>query len=255
MPGGREAHKAILWGGVRPSHRCQGLGTELLRWQVERASAATSSLDPALPARLNLDVAPHETDLLALADAQGFARLRTFLELGRPMARPIPAVEPPDGVDIVAFGPALDEPTRVAHNEAFADHWGSEPRSPEEWRQWYSGHRGTRSDLSRVAVERATGEVVGYVLTAAYPSDWEIGPVEAWINTVGTRPSWRGRGVSRSLLTAVLQAVAADVVGFERAILGVDSANASGAVRLYRGLGFEDVRVVDTFGREPIPAT
>ena len=145
MPGGREAHKAILWGGVRPSHRCQGLGTELLRWQVERASAATSSLDPALPARLNLDVAPHETDLLALAAAQGFARLRTFLELGRPMARPIPAVEPPDGVDIVAFGPALDEPTRVAHNEAFADHWGSEPRSPEEWRQWYSGHRGTRS--------------------------------------------------------------------------------------------------------------
>ena len=252
MPGRREAHKAILWGGVRPSQRRQGIGSDLLRWQLEAGSRALAGLDPGFRSELILDAMPHDTDLRKLADAHGFTPLRTFLEVARGTATPLASGTSPVGIEVVAFGPELDDATREAHTEAFADHWGSEPRTADEWRQWFTGHRGFRPDLSRVALDSASGEVAGYVLVAAYPADWEIVPVEAWINTVGTRPAWRGRGVAAALMTAVLEAVAADAAGFERAILGVDAENPTGALRLYRRLGFEDVRVLITLGRAPL---
>jgi mycothiol synthase len=69
--------------------------------------------------------------------------------------------------------------------------------------------------------------------------------VEAWVNTVGTRRGWRGKGVASWLLTDALRRIAAADDGFERAILGVDSENPTGALRVYRRLGFdEDVRSV-----------
>ena len=61
--------------------------------------------------------------------------------------------------------------------------------------------------------------------------------VEAWINTVGTRRAWRGKGVARWLMTDVHQRIAAADDGFERAILGVDAENPTGALRVYRRLG------------------
>jgi mycothiol synthase len=100
-----------------------------------------------------------------------------------------------------------------------------------------------------LAVEPATGEVASLVLTAAYPQDWQAGPVEAWINTVGTRRRWRGAGVARWLMTEVHRRIATAADGFERAILGVDADNPTGALRLYRGLGYDDARAVLTLAR------
>ena len=71
---------------------------------------------------------------------------------------------------------------------------------------------------------------------------WGVVPREVWVNDVGTRPAWRGCGAARAVLTSALAAAAAAGDGFERAILGVDRDNPTGAVRLYRSLGFDDVR-------------
>ena len=253
MPGGRSTHKVSCWGGVRPSHRRRGIGTRLLRWELERGTEARRDLDPAYPLTFSMEVGEWEDDLLAVADRAGFAAERRFLEVTRPTSLPLVVVPPPAGVAVRPWTEPLDEPTRLAHCEAFADHWGSEPRTAHEWRQWYTGHRAFRPDLSRVAVDLATGEVVGYVLAAAYPADWVVSPIEAWINTVGTRPAWRGRGISRALMTDCLAAVAADGSGFVRAVLGVDAANPTGALQLYRSLAFEDERVVLALVRGPLP--
>ena len=89
------------------------------------------------------------------------------------------------------------------------------------------------------------------MLCAAYPQDWVTVPVEAWVNTVGTRRAWRGKGVAAWLMTDALQKIAAADDGFERAILGVDEENPTGALRLYRRLGFtEAVRAVATLTYE-----
>ena len=191
-------------------------------------------------------------DLLAIAARAGFVPVRTFLELARPAGEPVAPCGAPAGLLLVPWSAELDEEARLAHVEAFADHWGSEPRSAEEWAQWYTGHRSFRPDLSVLAVDEASGQVAGLVLTAAYPQDWDHLPCEAWINTVGTRRAWRGKGVARWLMADVHRRIAASDTGFERAILGVDSQNPTGALLLYRSLGYEDVRAVTNLARPPL---
>lgn len=250
--GTREAHRIGAWGGVRPSHRRQGLGTELFAWSLRRATEISSTLDAALPTKVQMDAASNQVDLLAVATAAGFEPVRLFLEVARPVSLPIDPVNPPVGLELVPWSEALDESTRLAHVEAFADHWGSEPRTEAEWKQWYTGHRSFRQDLSVLAVDAATGEVVSLVLCAAYPQDWASVPVEAWINTVATRRAWRGKGVARWLMSESLGRMARSDTGFERAILGVDADNPTGALGLYRSLGFEDVRTVTNLARPPL---
>jgi ribosomal protein S18 acetylase RimI-like enzyme len=224
----------------------------VFEWMLRRSSEIAAGFDPALPTKLMADAADDQHDLRTVATRAGFEPVRRFLEVARPAAAVVPDIPAPAGVELVTWSPTLDEGARLAHTEAFADHWGSEPRSAEEWAQWYTGHRSFRPDLSVLAVERATGTVAGLVLTAAYPQDWATIPTEAWINTVGTRRAWRGQGIARWLMTEVHRRIAGSDTGFERAILGVDADNPTGALRLYRGLGYEDVRAVTTLTRPPL---
>jgi ribosomal protein S18 acetylase RimI-like enzyme len=217
---------------------------------VARAEVLAAGFESSLPTKVQVDAADHQQDLLALAGRHGFEPVRRFLEVARPTAAPVPDVAAPQGLELVQWSPEHDEAARLCHVEAFADHWGSEPRTAEEWAQWYTGHRGFRPDLSVLALHPATGEVASLVLTAAYPADWEHEPVEAWINTVGTRRAWRGQGVARWLMADALRKIASADTGFQRAILGVDAENPTGALGLYRSLGFaEDVRAVTTLSR------
>jgi mycothiol synthase len=247
--GQRAQHRMAVWGGVRPSHRGRGIGRAVLHWQLRRAGDAAADLGGGLPTALRVDVADGQTDHLHLCQRAGFVVERRFLEIARPVGGPLPPAAAPDGIGLEPWTEALDESTRLAHVEAFADHWDAEPRSTEEWRQWYTGHRQFRPDTSFVAVDVSTGEVAAFALCAAYPADWALGPREVWVSSVGTRPSWRGRGVGRAVLTRALHALEAADDAVERAILGVDADNPTGALGLYRSLGFVDVRSHSTLGR------
>jgi len=253
MPGERTAHKVSCWGGVRPSHRRRGIGVQLFEWMLDRATEVAAGFDSKLPTRVQADAADQQRDVLALATRFGFEPVRRFLEVARPTAQPVPELRAVAGLELVPWSADLDEEARLAHRETFADNWGSEPRSREEWEQWYTGHRSFRPDLSVLAVEPASGEVASLVLTAAYPQDWDHLPVEAWINNVATRRAWRGKGVARWLMAEALRKIAESDTAFERTILDVDAENPTGALRLYRDLGFsEDVRAVTTLSRPPL---
>lgn len=253
MPGEREAHRVSCWGGVHPARRGRGIGSAVFDWMLRQSSEIGSRFEGPLPVSVQVDATAHQDDLVALASGRGFRALRTFVEVARDMAVTVPEVPAPAGLELVPWSVDLDEQTRLAQVEAFEDHWGSEPRTREEWTQWYTGHRSFRPDLSVVAREPASGMVVALVLCAAYPQDWGVVPVEAWVNTVGTRRAWRGKGVASWLMTEALRRIAAADDGFKRAILGVDEENPTGALRLYRSLGFTDeVRRVTLLARPPL---
>jgi ribosomal protein S18 acetylase RimI-like enzyme len=102
------------------------------------------------------------------------------------------------------------------------------------------GH-GARADLSVVAFEEATGEVVGLCLNHAYPEDDELtGRQEAWIENLATAGPWRGRGLGSAMVAWSMRAFAE--AGFSHAMIAVDTDNLTGAARLYRSLGFERER-------------
>jgi ribosomal protein S18 acetylase RimI-like enzyme len=151
-------------------------------------------------------------------------------------------------VRLVPFDWAFDEAVRHAHNEAFARHWGSVDRDAVAWQQWFTGSRAFRPELSFVVLDGAdepAGPVVAaYLLSYFWAADAEAtGIREAWIGQIGTRAPWRGRGLGSALVGRAL--VAYRDAGYDRAALGVDTENVTGALRLYERHGFTvDVRRV-----------
>ena len=245
--------RVYLYGGVHPEWRKRGIGREVLRWQTARAhealAEALASGDAStkeLPWRI---AAYHEekmADHSALCEAAGYTPIRWLHEMVRPFrgdSAQVPDVGPPEGLEVAPWTVDLDESVRLAHNEAFAHHWGSQPRDLEMWTTHTVDHRSFRRDWSRVVLDRSAPDadgrpsVAGYVASHAFPQDWEAkGYKLGWIDLIGVRPAWRGRGLAPALLSASMRSQAES--GMDAAGLVVDTGNATGALDLYLGMGF-----------------
>jgi ribosomal protein S18 acetylase RimI-like enzyme len=166
--------------------------------------------------------------------------------MGRPLDEPLPDTPSADGVRIAPWTLELDDATRDAHNEAFLDHWGSEPNTPDEWRHHHRDSPAFRGDLSRLALDG--DRVVGYVVVHRFAEEDELlGMRVAWLGSIGVRRAYRRRGIASALIVATLAAFRE--AGLERADLGVDADNLTGAFGLYERLGFRTLRRNTMFGR------
>jgi len=249
-PGATDALAITLVGGVDPSWRGRGLGRSLLAWQLARAVQNIAHLRASvpgaadLPARIGCFVEDHIPGRVRLLAASGFEPTRWFTELRRPlrpgMAGPPPLAVP--GLRTEGFTDAFTERTRLAHNEAFVDHWGSNPHTAESWCSNLIDDEAFRPAQSFVIVDTyEPGEpVVAYVINNEYTHDWVAqGFTEGYTELLGVRRAWRKRGLASHLLELSAEVFAA--AGHPYASLGVDADNPAGASALYRSLGYEPV--------------
>lgn len=243
LPSDVGEERCYLFGHVDPLQRGAGLGRELLTWGIERAREQLHSSGSAHPKwiRVSADVGVESAHRLYAR--LGFTPVRWFEDLLRPLDH-LPERGEPDGVRIIAWPDDRDEEILRVKNAAFEDHWGSTPASPANWQQMTRGF-GARLDLSFVALDAATGDVVAYCLCKRFPADDELlGRRDAWIDNLGTLresggQAWRGRGIASALIAHALHAFAA--ADLTHASIGVDSDSPTGAAALYRALGFEPV--------------
>lgn len=233
-----------LQGGVHPAVRRRGIGGALLAWQLRRGQDLVAAAGHGLPARAFLVADAGAAGREALAAAAGLVATRWYPEMVRHLtgARApalLPARPLPGGLVLVAMTPDLDEEVRLAHNAAFAEHYNSQPRSAQTWRRTVTDHRDLRRSWCFAVVDEGAGRrVAGYTVASAYEQDWvAAGGPQGWTDLLGVRSEHRGRGVGLALLAASVRAMAAD--GMATAALGVDSGNATGAMGLYRRLGYE----------------
>jgi mycothiol synthase len=239
MPPRQLAELAIvdLKGGVHPDYRRRGIGGPLLDWVSERVASRDPDPDPTTV--IDVGIEGSNAGALVLLRSRGYEPVRYFSTMERPYdASPIPAGPVPDGFEEIPFHPAYDESLRLAHNEIFRDHWGTSPKDADDWKRWFTGHRAFRPGLSYLVVDG--NRIAAYTLAYEFEVDTEKTGVRAlWAGQVGTRREYRGRGLARAALTAVLRAGAA--AGFERSDLGVDADSPTGAFRLYESLGYRRI--------------
>ena len=223
------------WGAVHPAYRGRGIGSAVLAWRDRRAQARFAATSDAVPKFLWDNKYDVDVDQVALLMGAGYRPARHWFEMVRDLAQPIAPVSVDDGLVVVPYDPALSESMRLANNDAFRDHWASQPQPEERWNRYFVGGDFFRPDLSFVVLD---GElVVGFLAAACYPHDFEDrGRTEVWAETIGTRRDYRKRGVASAAITALLLAAADS--GYEYVALGVDSGSPTGALGLYERRGF-----------------
>ncbi|MEU7579895.1 GNAT family N-acetyltransferase [Streptomyces sp. NPDC041068] len=237
------SHETIVWvgldGTVVPDRRGEGIGRALLAWQEARGLQHLAASDATLPGWLASSAHDHATSVLRLLEAHGYERVRWWLELECDLEEPITEPSPASGVRFVPYGEEWQERARAALNDAFRDHWGSQPITAEGWA---SGDRleSFRPDLSLLAVTpdgHGDERVVGFVFVDVAREEWPLrgGPF-GFITSVGVRREARGQGLARTLLAHVLGALRAEGLG--HAVLDVDAESPTGALGLYQSLGF-----------------
>jgi mycothiol synthase len=229
-------------GYVHPDHEGRGLGTALVRLTEARAREHL----PLAPAGAQV-VAQHwinarNANARAVLEREGYAPVRYFWRMEVALDRTPPAVGFPDGIVVrAAAGGADEEAAHRVMNESFADHWGYIPQAFDEWIERRRNH-GIEHDLWFLAFEG--GEPAAGALCS-------VSDGAGWVDTLGVRRAWRGRGLGKALLHHAFAAFRER--GLARALLGVDAANPTGATGLYERVGMRPTQEHAVYRKELRP--
>ncbi|WIB67685.1 GNAT family N-acetyltransferase [Curtobacterium sp. MCBD17_035] len=238
VPGRETMLRVLLLGAVHPDVRGQGIGRRVLAWQLGRGRQLLAASELTVPGMLEL-AAAEGSGPLRLAARAGLVPLRYWLELERDLADPIPERAVPDGFVLRPSVESDVEAIRIARNDAFRDHWGSQSTPAEDWARRF--HEDTfRFDLSYVVVD-GSGVVVAFSVTEVDPDAFAArGGSHAYVDYVGVVRDHRGRGLAPLVLGATMRA--AQRAGLDHVVLDVDAENPSGALGLYERMGFVRAR-------------
>jgi GNAT superfamily N-acetyltransferase len=141
-----------------------------------------------------------DADSNAYLDKRGFTEVLRDEEVSLTLGEVRPDVRAPEGVEVVPFGPELDERVHPVAVEIDRDTPAAEPIAPlslDAWRDRMLGP-GVLRELSFVAL--TADEVVGYAIVG----EDEPGVAEHWMT--GVRRDWRGRGLGRALKATQIKA-------------------------------------------------
>jgi mycothiol synthase len=224
-------------GWVHPHERGRGLGTFLVKATEQDIAAKLSKAGTLSLHHIASGADPAGRELLLNA---GFEPTRHFwhMEMVLGPHRPRPT-RPPD-LAIAPLRLKHDEPeVHGVLEAAFALHWGFAETPLEKWieesvnKPWF--------DPSLSFVARFKEEIAGVLIG-------RIDHGRGFIDDLGVIEAQRGRGIGAALLDRSFTAF--EERGLSLARLNVDSANETGAVRLYERAGMKTVRTWVVFAKQ-----
>jgi mycothiol synthase len=171
----------------------------------------------------------------------GFVVATTFHRMRRELDAPV-EVQVPDDVELQRVDDE-DEPqlrrAHALHTATFRGHFGFVERPFDEW---LAQHLSRAVGTGPLWFARLAGDDVGLLSeTDQFLEEDQAG----YVQRLGVLPRARGHGVARALLLSSFAHMRER--GRRAALLHVDSANATGATRLYEAVGMLPVVVVDAW--------
>ncbi|WP_406038051.1 GNAT family N-acetyltransferase [Micromonospora sp. NBC_00898] len=183
---------------------------------------------------------PEEQWRKILLDA-GFALVKRYVRMSRPLAG-LPAAPPPPPAGVAIRPVRADDEADLrafhrVYDVAFRDTPDYEPQDYAAWRARF----GPDTDWDEWWVAEVDGEPAGVLQSSGQGLDQN----EGFVKNLAVRPESRRRGVGAALLTHAFTRYAAK--GRASAGLGVDLANPTAPLSLYRSVGLREVRAVDMY--------
>jgi len=228
-----------LWIDLRvaPSAAGNGVAPRLLDAMETRAREKA-----AAGAVLRAVADEHDAPYRSLLEERGYRIVRSTFHMGAEFTSAPERAHAPEGIVIRRYRQGEEE--RAVHTllaEAFSEGWDFTPQPFEEAMHWATA---LNSDPTLWWVAE-DGEELAAACVCRPTAHGDA--ARGWVETLGVRKPWRGRGLGRALLLTAFGEFHAR--GQTGAALSVDTANVTGAVRLYESVGMRATRRLDTYER------
>lgn len=240
-----------IFGVVHPDHWGRGIGSHMVTWAEDRASAALNKCAPELRVAPRTGTVAHNQAGKELFENLGWKHIRSFYRMITEL-NSTPEVPPlSEGLTIRPYNPETETETvyRIL-TEAFKDHFGVVTPTFEkgfaDFKHNFIEVPGYDPRFWFVAMDG--DEMVGISICRRVDDE---DPECGWVAELGVLRPWRKQGVGYALLKHSFAAFHAD--GRKRAGLGVDSQNLTGALRLYERAGMHVQRQFDQYEKELRP--
>jgi mycothiol synthase len=223
-----------------PDWRRKGIGTAMLRYLEGRLRHLSQEL---LGEKVITDETPRYFETFSsdteigkevLLEEAGYKPIRFSYSMVHPLSEPVDVTPIPEGLEIRTVQPDQFRQVWEADQEAFKDHWGYVEGTEKDYQHWLKDPLND-PELWKVAWDG--DQVVGMVLNFLdQKENEEYSRLRGWTENISVRKPWRRRGLARALLTRSL--LMFKEMGMDHAALGVDTQNLTGALDLYKSVGF-----------------
>jgi ribosomal protein S18 acetylase RimI-like enzyme len=233
-----------------PEYRRSEIESDLLDWIDNRAKESLRRITPGKRVALSHLALAKDRLRQDLLFSHGYRVVNHSIRMRLEFPGPTQGEEPqiPAGISIRACDRSRDLlSVSVVVQEAFREHHGFVERTTEDdvarYERWLNDDPNIDMGVWHLAC--TADDVIGVCLGS---SCYSGNPNQAYIFTLGVREAWRGKGVGHALL-----AHAIDVFGDRGCTvvdLDVDTANVTGALRLYERAGMRAQWQVDEYEKE-----
>jgi len=226
------------WVFVLPEWRGRGIEQELLL-QSENRMRVVAEKHPHNATNLFQGIASDSQLWLSRALQDGsYEPVRYFYDMVCENLENLPEAELPPGIETRPAKPEHYHQIWLALIESFREHWG-EPVDEESNYDRFIQNPLLNPGMWQVAWDG--DQVVGTVLNFVDAKENEkYNYKRGYTEDISVRKPWRERGIAKGLLVKSMRMFRD--MGFDHTALGVDTENATGALKLYQGVGYKTLR-------------
>ncbi len=213
----------------------KGIRTAMLRYNEQRLREIAETHPADIPCDFRSSAADTEKDWISVLRNEGYSAFRYSYKMVRPSLEDIPDFPLPEGIEVRPVKPEHYQAIVDAWNEAIKDMRSLIPISNEVFQAF---QKLPMFDPSIWQIAWHENAVVGTVMNYVDKKEnSEYKRKRGYVEGISVQRPFRGRGIAKSLIARSLRILKDR--GMTEAALGVDAENPSGAVKLYKGMGFQ----------------